>query len=89
MVETVALTQNRLGTVALRRLCSDLLGVVELSWVDRELHQAALAALLASSARSVSFVDYVSFAFMRERGIDEAFAFDQHFARQGFTQLRP
>lgn len=82
----MALTQTRLGAVALRRLCTDLLGVIEVGWVGPDLHQTALAALLASDSRSVSFVDWVSFAFMRERGIAQAFAFDQHFARQGFEQ---
>ncbi len=86
VVESVALTQSRLGTVALRRLCNDLLGVIEVHWVGPELHQTARAALLASDSRSVSLVDWVSFAFMRERGIAEALAFDQHFARQGFWQ---
>ncbi len=88
VVESVALTQSRLGAAALRRLCHDLLGVIELAWVGQELHRAALASLLASGSRSISFVDWVSFAFMRERGIVEAFAFDQHFARQGFAHAR-
>jgi predicted nucleic acid-binding protein len=88
VVESVALTQSRLGAAALRRLCNDLLGVIEVVWVGAELHRAALAALLASDSLSVSFVDWVSFAFMREHGISEALAFDQHFARQGFVQPR-
>jgi len=89
VVESVALTQSRLGAAALRRLCHDLLGVIEVEWVGSDLHKAALTVLLASDSLSVSLVDWVSFAFMRERGIAEALAFDQHFARQGFTAPRP
>ncbi len=89
VVESVALTQSRLGAAALRRLCNDLLGVIEVGWVGADLHHAALTALLASDSRSVSFVDWVSFAFMREQGIADALAFDQHFARQGFTWPQP
>jgi uncharacterized protein len=34
-----------------------------------------------------SFVDAVSFAVMRDRGIAEAFAFDHHFETAGFSLL--
>ena len=87
VVEAVALTQLRLGMAAVRRLLDDLLPVIGVRYVDKDLHWQGVAALLASGARSVSLVDRVSFAFMRAEGIDEAFAFDRHFRRQGFALL--
>jgi len=44
-----------------------------------------MGALLTAAARDLSLVDCVSFAIMRERNLDTAFAFDRHFTQQGFT----
>jgi uncharacterized protein len=85
VVEAVALTQLRLGMAAVRRLLDDLLPVVGVRYVDRDLHRQGVAGLLASGARSVSLVDRVSFAFMRDQNITAAFAFDEHFHREGFV----
>jgi predicted nucleic acid-binding protein len=87
VVEAVALTQIRLGMAAVRRLLDDLLAVIDVRYVDRDLHRLGVAALLASGTRSVSLVDRVSFALMRTENITEAFAFDEHFQREGFALL--
>lgn len=86
VVETFALTQRRLGARAVRRLALDVFPVVDVTWVGPDLHQRAVAALLAGSS-SVSLVDRVSFELMRERGIERAFAFDDDFERAGFRVL--
>lgn len=39
--------------------------------------------------RSISLTDWTSFGVMRERRIEQAFAFDPHFAEQGFHVLAP
>ncbi len=62
------------------------MGVIEVRRVDSDLHALGVAALLASPA-APSLVDQVSFALMRERGIDTAFAFDADLARAGFAVL--
>lgn len=85
LVESIALTQARLGLEAVRRLLDDLLPAITVEWVGVELHGRAAAALLASDRHSVSIVDRVSFAFMREHSLTCAFAFDDDFAREGFT----
>lgn len=85
VVETLALAQSRLGTGATRQFLDGLMGTVEVEWVTADLHDTAIAALLAAGSRQVSLVDRVSFAFMRERGLDRAFAFDRHFRREGFA----
>ena len=40
--------------------------------------------MIASGKDGISFVDWTSFVVMREHGIDQALAFDEDFARQGF-----
>lgn len=89
VVETTALVQRRLGVDAVRALTDDLLPAFEIVFVDESLHAAAVAALLAAGSREVSLVDWTSFELMRRRGMVEAFAFDDDFARQGFTLVPP
>ena len=85
LVETYALAQRRLGSAAVRVLTDDLLPVVDVEWIGRELHERAVSALIAASRRELSLVDAVSFEAMRQRGIDHAFAFDRHFEEAGFS----
>lgn len=85
VVETTALAQARLGMTPTREFLDGLLAVVAVQWVTPQLHANAAAALLASGSRQVSLVDRVSFAFMRDRHLDRAFAFDRHFRREGFA----
>ncbi len=85
VVETSALVQRRLGMDAVRELHDRALPVLSVHWVDAELHARAVSALLAADRRDVSLVDWTSFELMRARGITEVLAFDDDFARQGFT----
>jgi uncharacterized protein len=85
IVETLALVQRRLGMAAVRNLHDNFLELMTTVWVDAELHQRAMTALLAANRRSVSLVDWTSFEVMRMRAIDEAFAFDDDFVAQGFA----
>jgi len=86
VVETAALVQHRFGVSAVRSLV-DLLGPIEIVWVNEETHRSAIAALLAAPRRRVSLVDRVSFQVMRDRGIREAFAFDPDFTQEGFVTV--
>jgi len=85
LVETLALVGRRLGMAAVRDFQTDFASVLDIVWVDRLLHERACAALLAAGSRDLSLVDCVSFEAMRQLGIRTAFAFDEHFARQGFA----
>jgi predicted nucleic acid-binding protein len=87
VVESVALVQRRLGMAATRILLDEFVRSMNVVWVDAELHARATTALLAANRRDVSLVDWTSFQVMRERTIDVAFAFDEDFAKQGFTLL--
>ena len=83
-VETSALVQARLGMDAVRALFDDVLPMVTMVTVDEALRLNAVAILLGANRRDLSLVDCASFAVMRQRGIVSAFAFDRHFAEQGF-----
>lgn len=87
LVEATALAQHRLGLEAVAALRDGLAAVLAVEWVDRPLHDRALAAAIASSKRGTSLVDRVSFELMRRLGIRDAFAFDEDFAREGFRTL--
>jgi len=52
-----------------------------------ELERQAEKLLRQYADQDFSYADAVSFAFMRERGISEAFAFDHHFTTMGFVML--
>ena len=60
---------------------------VEVAWVDRSLHRAALELLRARPDKTYSLCDAVSFLLMRRRGVAEALTTDQHFDQEGFTRL--
>jgi predicted nucleic acid-binding protein len=84
LLETFALVQNRLGLRAANTLQQDVVPEIRLFWVNQEIHDASVAALLTSARRRLSLVDCSSFEAMRRLGIKTAFAFDRHFAEQGF-----
>lgn len=87
LVETAALVQHRLGLEALGALDRDVVPVLQVEWVGESLHAAAMSSVLAARRRGLSLVDCVSFAAMRGLGLSTAFAFDAHFAHQGFRCL--
>jgi uncharacterized protein len=89
LVETSALVLRRLGLEALRALEGDIMPILHVLWVTRDVHAAAAAAQLAAGRRSLSLVDCASFEFMRRTGVRTAFAFDRHFLEYGYTLLTP
>ena len=56
-------------------------------WSDASLESRAEAILEQHADQDFSFTDAVSFAVMQERGIEEAFTFDSHFATLGFRMI--
>lgn len=85
VVESCALAQSRLGLDAVHAIEEDLLPVMEIVWIDQATHSLAMTALLAAQRRKLSLVDCVSFAVMRVKGAQAAFAFDQHFAAERYV----
>jgi predicted nucleic acid-binding protein len=84
LLETFALVQSRLGLRAVTTLQQDVVPEIRVLWVDQELHDAAVAALMTSARRRLSLVDCSSFETMRRLGITSVFTLDRHFAEQGF-----
>jgi len=87
LVETYALIGRRLGVDALRSFREDFAPLIDVVWVDDALHNAGLDLLLERRQRDLSLVDTVSFVTMRQGGLEEAFAFDPHFEREGFSTI--
>jgi predicted nucleic acid-binding protein len=87
LIELVALAQNRLGIDSVRDIDGALMPLLQVVWVDAELHSRGLAALLAAGRRRLSLVDCVSFEVMREHGIETCFTTDKHFAEHGFEPM--
>jgi predicted nucleic acid-binding protein len=87
LVETLSLVQRRLGQDVLREFVDGFLPLIDVIWVDRELHASAREMLVAAGRRTISFVDWTSFLVMRRHGIRRAFTFDAEFAAEGFEVL--
>lgn len=87
VIEVFALAQRRFGLDAVRALDSDVMPILNVVWVDAELHRRAVAAVLAAASKKLSLVDCASFEIMRERGIRTAFTLDRDFAAQGFELI--
>ncbi len=87
ILETTSLIQNRLGIQALKEFNAKALPLLDVYWISEEVHKISMQMLLDTNRRQLSLVDCSSFAVMNELGINSAFAFDQHFAEQGFTVL--
>lgn len=83
-LETVALVRRRFGSGAVARLNEATFPAMTTLWVDEATHTASLA-VHAAGGRA-SFVDQVSFAVMRQHGIEQVFAFDRDFELNGFKR---
>jgi predicted nucleic acid-binding protein len=85
VTELTALVQNRLGLDVALQVHRGLLPALEVVFVDRALHERAVAAWTVARRRGLSLVDCAGFELMRDLGLVTALAFDRHFAEQGFT----
>ena len=87
--ETIALLQNRIGFEAANLWCKDILGILDILWIDAETHERGYALWLNLGRRRLSLVDCVSFVTMHQHEIEEAFCFKPHFKEHGFALLEP
>ena len=85
LLESISLLQRRLGMNAVRQFHEELMPVVQVQWITADLHAVAVSAFLAAGRRDLSLVDCTSFELIRRLGLRTVFAFDRHFAEQGFA----
>lgn len=62
---------------------------IEKVYSEPTLEMEAERILRQYADRDFSYADAVSFALMHQRGLTDAFAFDQHFATAGFLCVPP
>lgn len=87
VLEVVALLQARVGLDAARLFHHEFLPLVRVAWVDETLHERAFRRLEMRGRRDLSLVDCLSFVWMEDEGLTQVFAYDRHFADEGFTTL--
>jgi predicted nucleic acid-binding protein len=87
LIEALALLQHRLGFEAARLFSNDILGLVDILWVDESRHNLAYELWLGLGRKRLSLVDCVSFITMRHDRLENVFGFDRHFEDQGFKIL--
>lgn len=85
LVETIALLQNRIGMESVLVFQEDIVPLLQVEWVNEDMHQAGMMAMLTAARRNLSQVDCISFEVMRRLGLKRVFAFDRHFREQGFN----
>ena len=85
IVEAAALVHRRLGATASRALFDRLVPVLQVIFVDEALHAGAVKGWLGLGTRRSSLVDWVSFELMRQRAVEQAFAFDEDFLSEGIA----
>ena len=61
--------------------------LIEIVWVDENLHGQAFALLQKRLDKTYSLCDAVSFVVMRERALTAALTTDKHFEQEGFIKL--
>lgn len=87
LLECQALIQRRLGMAAVLDFQTRIVPMLSVDWITESIHGQGVAQLLTANRRHLSLVDCTSFVVMRHLSIDSVFAFDQHFAEQGFQLL--
>ncbi|MCE5322100.1 PIN domain-containing protein [bacterium] len=88
IVETTALLHSRFGIAIARQFADNMVPVFSIEWVDEQLHNTAVSVLnAASSNRSPSLVDCVSFEVIRQHKVDRVFAYDRHFEERVYEVI--
>jgi len=87
--ETVGLLQKRISFEAASLWYRDILGVLDIWWVDADTHDRAYELWLNLGRMQVSMVDCASFVTMHRHQIEKVFCFKPYFMDHGFTLLNP
>jgi predicted nucleic acid-binding protein len=85
LLETYALLHRRVGLAAVAALRDALSPLLDVVWIDAQLHDAGIDLLLERRSKKLSLVDAVSFLVARTRDVDAVFAYDRDFEREGLS----
>lgn len=85
--ESLSLIQHRLGHRAASIWYKDILGVLEVHWVDQSTHRRAYELWMNLGRRQHSLVDCIGYVIMHKNQIEKAFSFKPGYAEQGFKLL--
>ena len=85
--ETTTVLQYRIGFEAANLWYRDILGVMDVHWVDEALHRRAYELWMNLGRRRFSLVDCVSYVTMHHHRIEKAFGFKSNYIEQGFELL--
>jgi uncharacterized protein len=85
--EAMALIQYRLGFDAAALWYKDVLGVLDVCWVDQATHRRAYQLWLGLGRRRCSLVECTSYVIMHQNHIEKVFSFKRNFAEHGFQLL--
>ncbi len=88
--ETLTLVQAKINKKTAIELGNILLNskILNIGNIDSELWQEGWRIFKKYQDKEFSFIDCISFAFMKENGIKKAFAFDKHFSQFGFELIK-
>lgn len=86
--ETLTMIRNRLGIPASIDFSKMIRKsqIVRVLSVSKEMEERALDLFETYDDKTFSFTDCVSFVVMQGMGVQEAFAFDQHFEQMGLVR---
>ena len=87
LIETIALLQGRIGLEPVRDFDEHVFPLLSVEWVSEDLHRRGARRLSMENRRRLSFVDCVSFEFMRQQGISDVLGLDRHFEEAGYRLL--
>lgn len=88
LLETIALLQRRFGLPIVHIFQKRIRPMLNIEWVEGQLHEAGIQSVLTLNRRQVSLVDCTSFIVCRNLQIEMVFAYDNHFLEQGFRRPR-
>jgi len=85
--ETLDRIQCRLGFNAASLWHKDVLGIMEVHWVDQATHRRAHDLWMSLGRQQNSLVDCISFTIMHKNQIEKSFCFKGSYIEQGFISL--
>jgi len=85
--ETMKLLQKKIGFEAARVWYKDILGVLDVLWIDEGIHRQAYELWLNLGRIPLNFIDCTSFVSMHHHQIERAFCFKRAFKIHGFNLI--